>query len=100
MIRHIVMWNIEDGVNGRTKEENGLLFKEKIEALKSTIAEIVEIEVALDILHTDQSRDMVLVGDFKSLEDLKTYAGHKDHLEVVAFGKEFLRDRVVCDYDF
>jgi hypothetical protein len=51
MIKHIVMWKLEENAEGNTKLENAKIIKEKLEALVGIIPEIVELEVGIDILY-------------------------------------------------
>lgn len=100
MIKHIVMWKLEDFADGRTKNENAKIIKEKLEALVGVIPEIVELEVGIDILGTNQSYDVVLVSEFRSLEELNVYAKHPEHVKVGEFVGKVRKDRVAVDYEF
>ncbi len=94
------MWKLEDNADGRTKLENSKIIKEKLEALVGVIPEIVKLEVGIDILGTNQSYDVVLVSEFKNLEELDTYANHPEHVKVGEFVGKVRKDRVAVDYEF
>lgn len=100
MIKHIVMWKLEDFADGRTKNENAKIIKEKLEALVGVIPEIVKLEVGIDILGTNQSYDVVLVSEFKNLQELDIYAKHPGHVKVGEFVGKVRKDRVAVDYEF
>ena len=100
MIKHIVMWKLEDFADGRVKLENAKIIKENLEALVGIIPEIVKLEVGIDILGTNQSYDVVLVSEFKNLEELDTYAKHPEHVKVGEFVGKVRKDRVAVDYEF
>lgn len=100
MIKHIVMWKLQEFADGRNKLENAKIIKEKLEALVGIIPEIVKLEVGIDILGTSQSYDVVLVSEFKSLEDLNIYANHPEHLKVGEFVGKVREDRIAVDYEF
>ncbi len=100
MIKHIVMWKLEDVAEGRTKLENAKIIKEKLEDLVGIIPEIIKLEVGIDILGTNQSYDVVLVSEFKNLEELDTYAKHPEHVKVGEFVGKVRKDRVAVDYEF
>ncbi len=100
MIKHIVMWKLEDFADGRIKLENAKIIKENLEALVGIIPEIVKLEVGIDILGTNQSYDVVLVSEFKNLEELDTYAKHPEHVKVGEFVGKVRKDRVAVDYEF
>lgn len=99
MIKHIVMWKLEEKAEGNTKLENAKIIKERLEALIGVIPEIIELEVGIDVLGTNQSYDVVLVSKFKNLEELDVYAKHPKHLEVGEFVGKVRKDRVSVDYE-
>jgi hypothetical protein len=95
MIKHIVMWKFKDGVADADKQE----VKRQLEALTELVPEAIEIEVGLDVLRSDQSFDMALNSKFASMDDLKTYAAHPEHVKVGTFLKTLVCERVACDYE-
>ena len=99
MIRHIVMWKLKDEAHGNTKPENARLFREKLEALKGKIGELVKLEVGLDFSASENSADVVLYSEFATREDLAGYQAHPEHKAVVPFILEACSERRVVDYE-
>lgn len=99
MIKHIVMWKLNDKAEGNTKEENAKLIKTKIEELKDKIDEIVDIEVGINVVEDPSAYDVVLYSVFNNKDDLNKYAKDPIHLEVVDFVKKVVNSRVVVDYE-
>lgn len=99
MIKHIVMWKLEESAEGKNKQENALIIKNGLEALKGIIPEIIEIEVGIDFLKSDQSYDVVLYSTFASTEDLNIYQDHPEHKKIGAFIGKVRNSRVVVDYE-
>lgn len=95
MIRHIVMWKFKEG-----EQENMLLFRDRLLALKGKIPEIRAMEVGININPSDRSYDAVLVSEFDSLEALKAYSTNPLHVEVSSFCKTIRTSSVSCDYEF
>lgn len=95
MIKHIVMWKFKDNV----PETDRLEMKRQLESLKGVVPSLLTIEVGLDIVGSDASKDMVLYSEFNSLDDLQAYAGHPEHLKVVEFVKPLVCERAVVDYE-
>ncbi|MDF7822413.1 Dabb family protein [Pontiellaceae bacterium B12227] len=95
MIKHIVMWKFKDDVS----EADKLEAKRQLEALMGVTPTLINIEVGLDVLGTDQSKDMVLYSEFQSLEDLKAYAEHPEHVKVGGFIKPRVCERHAVDYE-
>ncbi|HSR88081.1 MAG TPA: Dabb family protein [Pontiella sp.] len=94
MIKHIVMWKFREDA----AEADKLEMKRQLEALKGVVPSLLQIEVGMDIVGTDASKDMVLTTLFNSLSDLQAYADDPAHLKVVEFVKPLVSERAVVDY--
>jgi hypothetical protein len=66
--------------------------QDKIEVLKL-------IEVGLDFDGSDRAYHLALITEFDTKEDLKTYASHSVHLEVVNYLKSINTVTKVVDYE-
>ena len=95
MIKHIVMWKFTD----ETTEADKLEMKRQLEALKGVVPSLLDIEIGLNFSPCAPAKDMVLMTEFQTLEDLKAYASHPEHQKVVAFVKPFVDERAVVDYE-
>jgi hypothetical protein len=95
MIKHIVMWKFRDGV----PEADRLEMKRRLEALQGVVPTLLRLEIGMDAVGGEASKDMVLYSEFNSLEDLKAYAGHPEHLKVVDVVKPLVCERHVVDYE-
>ena len=95
MIKHIVMWKFKNDAAEADKQE----MKRRLESLKGVVPSLLQIEVGMDIVGTDQSKDMVLTTLFNSLSDLQAYADDPAHLQVGAFIKPLVCERAVVDYE-
>ncbi len=93
MIKHVVMWKFKE----ENKAENLKKAKEMLLALPAIIGELKKMEVYFDITGSDMSMDMMLDTEFLSIEDMKTYAVHPEHLKVSAFIRSVIESRVVLD---
>jgi hypothetical protein len=95
MIKHIVMWKFKDGV----AEADKLEMKRLLESLKGVVPSLVGIEIGMDIVGKEVSKDMVLTTEFASMDDLSAYANHPEHIKVVEFVKPLVCERAVVDYE-
>ena len=95
MIKHIVMWKFKEG-----EQENMMLFRERLLALKEQIPEIRAMEVGVNINPSERSYDAVLVSEFDSLEALKSYSVNPLHKAVSDFCKTIRTNSVSVDYEF
>ncbi len=98
MITHIVMWKLREEAEGRGKDENFGIIREKLEALLSVIPELKSIHVYRNINPTDKNSDVVLVTTFDSLEDLNVYATHPEHVKAGEFIASVVSARSAIDY--
>ncbi len=94
------MWKLKDFAEGKSKAENAIILKKKLEGLKNDISEIVEIRLGLNIESEYSNFDAVLHTYFESFETLEKYQNHPKHNSVAEWiGK--IRDLRYCvDYEF
>ena len=94
MIVHIVMFKFKD----EDKEKNLQKVKLELNALVGKINELKSIEVGIDFNQSERAFDMSLYSTFETKEDLKSYAVHPAHVEVVALIKKVSSEAKVVDY--
>ena len=99
MVKHIVMWKFCDSAQGQSKEENMAKVKDMLFALVDIIPQIKSMDIGFDITHSEMSMDLVLLTEFESVEDMKTYANHPEHLKVSKFVRSVIESRRVIDYN-
>ena len=99
MVKHIVMWTLKDFAEGRSKSENLVLMKERLEALGSKIDAIRHLEVGLNLTDSEEAYDIVLYSEFDSREDLEAYRVHPAHVEARDFIRRVREERRVVDYE-
>ncbi len=98
MVRHIVMWKFKDEAEGLTKEENLLKVKSMLEALPEKIDFIRKMEVNLNENNNGKNFDAVLISEFDSLDDVKRYRVHPDHVKISEYVSLVRLDRASVDY--
>ena len=97
MIRHVVMWKFKAEAEGKTREENMEIVRNSLFALLPVISELKKMEIGFDITHSDMSMDLMLLTEFDSVEDMKAYAVHPEHLKVSTYVRKVIETRVVLD---
>ena len=93
------MWKFKDSAEGKTKEENMAFVKDSLYALVGVIDEIKKMEIGIDITHSDMSMDLVLLTEFETVEAMKAYAVHPEHVKVSTYVRKVIETRVVLDYN-
>jgi len=101
MIRHIVMWKVDESYSQSEKEEFTNTFTTKLLDLEGKIDELKTISVNSNSDKApDTNFDIVLDTTFTSIEDLKAYAVHPTHMKVVEYAKQFKLQRSCVDYEY
>ncbi len=94
MIVHIVMFKFKK----ENKETNIVKVEKALNALVGKIEELKSLEVGVDFNQSERAFDLSLYSTFESKEDLKSYAIHSAHLEVVELIKSVTSESKVVDY--
>ncbi|SRR5574344_1074269 len=99
MVKHIVLFQLKETLSAEEKQKVGMAFKQAIEALPSSICTIRRIFVGLN-MNSAEKWDICLDSEFDSLEDVKAYSVHPDHVAAAAILKDVKKDRACTDYPF
>lgn len=99
MVKHIVLFKLKDSVPAEEKWTAMNNFKEAIEALPAKISVIRKIEVGLNI-NPGETWNIALYSEFDTLEDVKSYAAHPDHVAAGRLLAEVKESRACVDYEF
>jgi hypothetical protein len=99
MVKHIVLFKLKEELPATEKQAVMNQFKEAIEALPAKISVIRKIEVGLNV-NPAEAWDIALYSEFDSLEDVKTYAAHPDHVAAGKLLADVKLNRACVDYEF
>ena len=99
MVRHVILWQLKDGLSEAEKAEIKKGIKEGLEGLKGKIGGLSEIKVNADPFPSSNA-DVMLDSLFDSAESLKAYATHPAHV-AVADGKvrPYTKSRTCMDFE-
>ena len=99
MIRHIVMFELLEEAEGRSREENIAIAKEKAEALGNKVPSLKEYQVVTNAPEADQTNyDIALICGFEDMEGLNAYQIHPEHKAFGAFITKLRKSRACIDY--
>jgi hypothetical protein len=96
MVKHIVMWNIQDGLN---KDETIMTLKLKLEGLTAEIDFLNKVELGTGFNDSATRRDVVLYTEFGTIQDLANYLVHPAHKKVGEYVRSVVCDRIDVDYE-
>jgi hypothetical protein len=96
MIKHIILWKLKEEYN---TQKIKLEIKEGIENLLGVVPGLVEIKVQTERLDSSNA-DVMLYSVFESVEALKGYAIHPEHVKVADTKvRPFTEMRLCMDYE-
>ena len=100
MVRHIVMFELLEEAEGRSKKENIELAREKAEALRDKIPTLKAYQVVVNAQKADQTNyDIALICDFEDMAGLDSYQNHPEHKAVGAFIGGIRKSRACIDFE-
>lgn len=99
MVKHIILWNIDDKYSYEEKKTIKRKIKENLEGLKEKISGIADIRVNTSPLPSANA-DLMLDSTFQSEEALKNYSVNPFHIEVAdKFVRPFTVKRSCFDFE-
>jgi hypothetical protein len=98
MVKHIVLFKLRDEVPAEEKLAVMDNFKKAIEALPEKIAVIRKIEVGLN-MNPGETWSIALYSEFDTLDDVKHYAAHPDHVAAGKLLANVRENRACVDYE-
>lgn len=98
MVKHIVIFRLNDGVPAAELHRAMTDFKNGIEALPAVIPFIRAINVGLNV-NPDEACHICLESTFDSLADVRTYSTHPAHQAVAGALKPYIAVRSCVDFE-
>jgi len=90
------MWKFKDGFSNTENMENAKRIKSMLEALKTSINEIIEINVHINPISSGYF-DIFLDSRFENEKTMAAYKVHPEHIKASNFITSVLQDRTVFD---
>jgi len=99
MVKHIVMFEFLESAGGRSREENLVIAKERLDALVGVVPTLLSCQVHINDSQAAKSNyHLVLEAQCKDFEALSQYVNHPAHKEVVKFLTTVKSARACVDY--
>lgn len=98
MVKHIIIWKINDTYDKTKKAEVARTVKEKLEGLHGKIDGLCEIRVNIAELETSNG-DIMLDSTFSDEESYKSYITHPLHVEAATYVRQNVIQRMCVDYN-
>ena len=94
MLRHYVFLKYRDD----TSDAHVTAFCERMLALRGAIEGVQHLEIGRDELHDARSWDLVLIMAFDSVDALRAYQAHPEHVALMNFNDRFVSDVASVDF--
>jgi len=94
MLEHYVFLKYREG----TSATHVASFCERMRALPDSIEQIRRLEIGRDELHEARSWDLVLIMAFDSVDALRAYQAHPEHVALMNFNNRFVSDVASVDF--
>lgn len=98
MVKHIVLWNFNEGMSPEERRAAGEKMKSLLEPIKEKVPGAVEIQVVVNQLESS-NRDVALISTFETVEALQTYQTHPDHVAAGGYVRSVTCNRSCMDYE-
>jgi len=94
MITHIVLFKLKDNSTESIEKARDVLMD-----MKGKIPELKDIEVGIDVTHSDRSYDLTLITKFDSVEDLGAYQINPMHVDVSKYLVSVSASIITVDFE-
>lgn len=98
MVKHIVLFQLAPDMDSALKQQVMQDFKNAIEALPATIPFLRSVEVGINI-NPSETFDLALYSTFDTLDDVRAYAVHPDHVAAASLIGPYKVARSCVDYE-
>lgn len=98
MVKHIVLWNFNDGMTLEEKREAGKKMKSLLEPIKEKVPGALDIKVVTQKLDSS-NRDIALISTFETVEALQAYQTHPEHVAAGGYVRSVTCNRSCMDYE-
>ena len=99
MIKHVILWQLKDEIQGEEKEQVLNNAKKALEDLNGKIEGLVDIKLNIVPLESSNA-DMMLDSTFVSENALKGYQVHPDHVFAADnYIRPFTKARLCLDFE-
>lgn len=99
MIKHLVFWKIQDGIDGVTKGEAMRQIKEALESMNGKVPGLLKVEAGINEIEDATASDVSLYSEFESWDALTAYQTHPAHEPAKKLIGKFKAERRAVDYE-
>ncbi len=98
MVRHIVLWNFNDGMSPEEKRAAGEKMRSLLEPIREKVSGALDLKVVINELDSS-NKDVALISAFETLSALQAYQTHPDHVAAGGYVRSVTCNRSCIDYE-
>lgn len=99
MVKHMILWQLKDGLSQEEKQQIKAGIKQGLEGLQGKIPGLLDIHVQIDGLGSSNA-DVLLDSTFVDEGALKGYAVHPEHVRVAdSQVRPYTKTRLCMDHE-
>ena len=99
MVKHVILWQLKEGLSSEDKQKVCLEMKEQLEALVGKVPGLLELKIVINEMESSNA-DVMLDSLLESPEALKEYQSHPDHVAVAnGYVRPYTQVRMCIDYE-
>lgn len=99
MVKHIILWQLKEELQGEEKEQVKNNMKAHLEALVGKVPGLISMQIVIDGLESSNA-DVMLDSTLEDEAALKGYAVHPEHVAVAdTYVRPFTAVRTCMDYE-
>lgn len=99
MVKHIILWQLKEELQGEEKEQVKNNMKAHLEALAGKVPGLISMQIVIDGLESSNA-DVMLDSTLEDEAALKGYAVHPEHVAAAdTYVRPFTAVRTCMDYE-
>ena len=99
MVKHVILWKLDEKLSETEKEQVKVNAKRELEGLVGKVPGLISMQITIDQLDSSNA-DMMLDSTLESVEALKGYAVHPEHVKVAdGFVRPYTVQRLCLDFN-
>lgn len=100
MVRHIVMWKLDENLTNAAKDKYADLITNTIKELSEKVDQIKNVKVTRNGLKSDHTNyDLIMESEFDSYDDLTAYQHHPEYQKAVGIVRPRTEKRAAIDLE-
>lgn len=99
MVKHVILWKLRETLSETEQAEVKAGIKENLEALVGKVPGLVNLAIVINGLESSNA-DVMLDSELESVEALKGYQTHPDHVAAAdTYVRPYTEVRMCMDYE-